>query len=52
MSSSAHGVIPVCATELGVTAKIKTESEKRKAKVIAASIDPVDMHLKWIHGKK
>lgn len=40
---------PVCTTELGATAKIKAEFEKRNAKVIAVSVDPVDSHLKWIN---
>jgi alkyl hydroperoxide reductase subunit AhpC len=40
---------PVCTTELGATAKIKAEFEKRNVKVIAVSVDPVDTHLKWIN---
>lgn len=39
---------PVCTTELGRTAKLKEEFEKRKVKVIALSVDPVDSHQKWI----
>lgn len=38
---------PVCTTELGVVAKIKSEFDKRNAKVLALSVDPVDSHLKW-----
>jgi alkyl hydroperoxide reductase subunit AhpC len=37
----------VCTTELGYVAKIKPEFEKRNAKVIALSVDPVDSHKKW-----
>jgi len=39
---------PVCTTELGYTAKLKAEFEKRGVKVIAVSVDPVDSHIKWI----
>ncbi len=39
---------PVCTTELGFTAKLKDEFEKRNVKAIALSVDPVDSHLKWI----
>jgi alkyl hydroperoxide reductase subunit AhpC len=39
---------PVCTTELGFTAKLKDEFEKRNAKAIALSVDPVDSHIKWI----
>ncbi len=39
---------PVCTTELGLTAKLKKEFEKRNVKVIALSVDPVESHLKWI----
>ena len=39
---------PVCTTELGLTAKLKTALEKKNVKVIALSIDPVDSHQKWI----
>ena len=39
---------PVCTTELGLTAKLKGEFDKRGVKAIALSIDPVDSHVKWI----
>ena len=39
---------PVCTTELGLTAKLKDEFAKRKVKVIALSVDPVESHKKWI----
>ncbi|HJT23804.1 MAG TPA: peroxiredoxin [bacterium] len=39
---------PVCTTELGMTAKLKGEFEKRGVKVLALSVDPVESHKKWI----
>jgi alkyl hydroperoxide reductase subunit AhpC len=39
---------PVCTTELGLTAKLKAEFDKRNVKAIALSVDPVDSHQKWI----
>lgn len=39
---------PVCTTELGRTAALKDEFEKRNVKVLALSVDPVDKHLGWI----
>jgi alkyl hydroperoxide reductase subunit AhpC len=38
---------PVCTTELGAVAKLKSEFEKRGAKVIGLSVDPVASHEKW-----
>lgn len=38
---------PVCTTELGYMALINGEFEKRGAKTIAISVDPVDNHQKW-----
>ena len=40
---------PVCTTELGSTAKLKSEFEKRNVKVIALSVDSVENHLEWIN---
>src|SRR5690625_3309654 len=39
---------PVCTTELGLTAKLKDEFDKRNVKAIALSVDPVDSHNRWI----
>lgn len=39
---------PVCTTELGVTAKLHEEFDKRKVKVIALSVDSLEHHIKWI----
>ena len=39
---------PVCTTELGKTAALKEEFEKRNVKVLALSVDPVDKHIAWI----
>jgi thioredoxin-dependent peroxiredoxin len=39
---------PVCTTELGLTAKLKSEFAKRNVKAIALSVDSVESHSKWI----
>ncbi len=39
---------PVCTTELGRTAALKDEFEKRNVKALAVSVDPVDSHHEWI----
>lgn len=40
---------PVCTTELGYTAKLKDEFEKRGVKAIALSVDDVESHKGWIN---
>ncbi|WP_180062723.1 peroxiredoxin [Acinetobacter sp. YH12114] len=40
---------PVCTTELGYTAKLKQEFEKRGVKAIALSVDDVESHKGWIN---
>lgn len=39
---------PVCTTELGAVAKLRSEFDKRNVKVVALSTDSVDSHQKWI----
>lgn len=38
---------PVCTTELGYTAKLKPQFEKRGVKVIGLSVDPLADHYGW-----
>jgi len=38
---------PVCTTELGYMASLKTEFDKRSCKVLGLSVDPVSDHKKW-----
>ncbi len=40
---------PVCTTELGRTANLQAEFEKRNVKVLALSVDPIDKHHGWIN---
>ena len=40
---------PVCTTELGTAAKLKSEFDKRNVKMIAVSVDGLEDHLTWIH---
>lgn len=39
---------PVCTTELGLTAKLAGEFEKRNVKTIALSVDSTESHREWI----
>jgi thioredoxin-dependent peroxiredoxin len=38
---------PVCTTELGRTASLKGEFDKRNVKAIAVSVDPLESHQGW-----
>jgi len=38
---------PVCTTELGTVARLKTEFEQRNTKVIGLSVDPLEAHQRW-----
>jgi alkyl hydroperoxide reductase subunit AhpC len=38
---------PVCTTELGYTAKLKAEFDKRNVKALALSVDPLEDHVSW-----
>lgn len=40
---------PVCTTELGKTASLQTEFEKRNVKVLALSVDSLGKHEGWIN---
>jgi alkyl hydroperoxide reductase subunit AhpC len=39
---------PVCTTELGRTALLREEFDRRRVKVLAVSVDPLDSHQGWI----
>ncbi|WP_129715773.1 peroxiredoxin [Pedobacter sp. SYP-B3415] len=39
---------PVCTTELGRTASLKSEFDKRNVKVLALSVDTAESHKGWI----
>lgn len=40
---------PVCTTELGRTAQLKEEFDKRNVKVLAISVDDLDSHKGWVN---
>jgi len=40
---------PVCTTELGRVANLRSEFDKRNVKVLALSVDPVDSHKGWVN---
>lgn len=39
---------PICTTELGLIARVKTEFESRNTKILGLSVDTVETHRKWI----
>ncbi len=39
---------PVCTTELGMTARLKPEFDKRNVKALGVSVDDVASHKRWI----
>ena len=43
---------PVCTTELGSLASLQPEFEKRNAKVIGLSVDPIEDHIAWLDDIK
>jgi len=38
---------PVCTTELGYMARLKSQFDRRNTKIIGLSVDPVGNHAKW-----
>ena len=47
MVSHPKDFTPVCTTELGYMANIKSEFDRRGVKIIGLSVDPVSSHKKW-----
>jgi alkyl hydroperoxide reductase subunit AhpC len=39
---------PVCTTELAEAARLRPEFEKRNAKIIGLSVDPLERHEQWL----
>src|SRR5690348_6304114 len=39
---------PVCTTELGRMSQLQDEFEKRNAKILAVSVDPLESHHGWV----
>ncbi len=52
MVSHPKDFTPVCTTELGYMANIKSEFDKRSVKIIGLSVDPVEFHKKWAEDIK
>ncbi len=38
---------PICTTELGYMASVKSEFDRRGVKIMALSVDPIDKHAAW-----
>jgi alkyl hydroperoxide reductase subunit AhpC len=45
--SHPRDLTPVCTTELGYLARLKSEFDRRHVRAIALSVDPVDAHRGW-----
>src|SRR3989449_3453263 len=43
---------PVCTTELGYMAGLKPDFDRRNAKVVGLSVDPVSDHARWLNDIK
>ena len=43
---------PVCGTERGYMAKLKSEFDLRNVKIIGLSVDPIDRHALWANDVK
>ncbi len=52
MVSHPKDFTPVCTTELGYMANIKSEFDTRSVKIIGLSVDPVEFHKKWAEDIK
>jgi alkyl hydroperoxide reductase subunit AhpC len=39
---------PVCTTELGTMAGLKSEFDRRNVKILGLSVDPVEDHTRWV----